>query len=148
MHLFEKRVFSESGSSELVKEQATFMQFSDLLEELEGTFSLPKYIMSLVRTSHILVILCLCLCCIYMLEYTHSIYAHVGGIEVEGDSTGTFFLSECLSFFTGASRIPPTGFDKACTLTFNGINVYPTASTCAFILTLPTLYYNSYPTFK
>ena len=63
MHVFEKRVFSESGSSELVKEQVTFMQFSDLLEELEGTFSLPKYIMWLVRTSHIQVILCFCLSC-------------------------------------------------------------------------------------
>ena len=108
------------------------------------------YILHRFPTSFAYLYACFCLSCIYnvMLQYTHAYYAHVGGIEGEGDSTGTFFLSECLSFFTGASRIPPIGFDKACTLTFNGINVYPTASTCAFILTLPTLYYNSYPTFK
>ena len=72
-----KRVFSESGSFELVKEQATFMQFSDLLEELEGTFSLPKYIMWLVRTSHIQVILCFCLSCTCYSIPMHIIPMHI-----------------------------------------------------------------------
>ena len=29
-------MFSESGSSDLVKEQGTYIHFSDFLEELEG----------------------------------------------------------------------------------------------------------------
>ena len=29
-------------------------------------------------------------------------------------------LHDCLSFFTGARDIPPTGFDDMCTLNFNG----------------------------
>ena len=36
MHLFENNTFSEAGSSELVKEQSTYMLFRDMLEELEG----------------------------------------------------------------------------------------------------------------
>ena len=36
MCLFKNRVFSQNGSSELVKEQATYIFFSDFLEELEG----------------------------------------------------------------------------------------------------------------
>ena len=36
INLFKKRVFSDIGSSQLVKEQATYMLFTDLLEELEG----------------------------------------------------------------------------------------------------------------
>ncbi|CAI8034740.1 G2/M phase-specific E3 ubiquitin-protein ligase [Geodia barretti] len=69
-----------------------------------------------------------------------------GGIEMEGERIVT--LGDCLSFFTGAQRIPPTGFIQACTLNFSDSNVYPTASTCALILTLPTLYHNSYSCFK
>ena len=60
----------------------------------------------------------------------------------------TVFLEDCLSFFTGARKIPPTRFIYACTLTFNNVNIYPTASTCALILTLPTQYYESYSVFK
>ena len=69
----------------------------------------------------------------------------LGGIEAEGRSIN---LNDCLSFFTGAQRLPPTGFNKECTLNFSDVNVYPTASTCALILTLPTLYQDSYETFK
>lgn len=64
------------------------------------------------------------------------------------DSDSVCDLSDCLSFFTGASRIPPTGFDSMCTLNFSRVNVYPTASTCSLILTLPTMYHNAYDTFK
>ena len=34
--LLEKSVFFEDGSSQLVKEMATYIHFCDLLEELEG----------------------------------------------------------------------------------------------------------------
>lgn len=105
MALFGNRAFSEKGSNEHVREQATYMLFSDLLEELEG------------------------------------------GIEVIGED-GTVGLSDCLSFFTGASRVPPVGFDTVCTLNFSPHNMYPTASTCALILTLPTMYHDQYSTFK
>ena len=36
MALFEKKIFSEAGTNELKREQATYMMLKDLLEELEG----------------------------------------------------------------------------------------------------------------
>lgn len=45
--------------------------------------------------------------------------------------------TDVLIFFTGASRIPPLGFPKSPTLNFSEENIYPTASTCALILTIP-----------
>ena len=53
-----------------------------------------------------------------------------------------------MPFFTAAERPPPTGFCKPCTLNFNALNVYPMASTCALVLTLPTMYYNTYHIFR
>ena len=64
------------------------------------------------------------------------------------DDEAPLGLGDCLSFFSGAERVPPAGFDKLCTLNFNSLNVYPTASTCALVLTLPTMYYNDYVTFR
>ena len=46
-------------------------------------------------------------------------------------------LPMVLAFFTGAESVPPTGFHDA-VLNFNPTNIYPTASTCAIELTLPT----------
>ena len=57
-------------------------------------------------------------------------------------------IGDCLALFTGAECIPPTGFDTNCTLNFNSSAVYPTASTCALLLTLPTKYYEDYYHFK
>ena len=34
--LLEKKVFSDRGSTEFTKEQATYLLFKDLLDELEG----------------------------------------------------------------------------------------------------------------
>ena len=51
-------------------------------------------------------------------------------------------LGDCLAFFTGASHIPATGFFVPCTLNFSCTNPYPTASTCALTLTLPTMYHD------
>ena len=60
----------------------------------------------------------------------------------------TLGLEDCLAFFTAAEKLPPAGFDRECSLTFNPSNIYPTASTCALVLTLPTLYYDTYDTFR
>ena len=74
---------------------------------------------------------------------------HIGGVATEEEDTSTLCdLSDCLSFFTGASIIPPTGFDTECTLNFNSVNVYPTASTCSLTLTLPSMFYGKYFAFK
>ena len=51
-----------------------------------------------------------------------------------------------LAFFTGADSIPPLGYSSV-VLNFNAKNHYPTASTCALELTLPTKYTN-YEQFK
>ena len=67
------------------------------------------------------------------------------------------YISECvtlatvLSFFTGAEEIPPNGYGTIIQphLNFNDIQPYPTASTCAIALTLPTRYYDQpYENFK
>ena len=55
-------------------------------------------------------------------------------------------LKTILAFFTGADCIPPLGY-KSATLTFNPRDPYPTASTCAIQLTLPTKY-SDYDDFK
>ena len=55
-------------------------------------------------------------------------------------------LKMILSFFTGADCIPPLKYRSAF-LHFNPNNHYPTASTCAIQLTLPTKY-ESYDEFK
>ena len=41
---------------------------------------------------------------------------------------------------SGANRIPPLGFPKSPTLQFSEDNLYPTATTCAPTLTIPTRY--------
>ena len=76
-------------------------------------------------------------CCTTYICNCSVLCCNVGGIEAERQEIG---LGDCLSFFTGASRIPPTGFDDICTLNFNNVNVFQTASTCALTLTLPTRY--------
>ena len=69
----------------------------------------------------------------------------IGGVQAGGDDEDIYVLnlSDCLSFFTGANRVPPTGFN-ACTLNFSSTNIFPTASTCALTLTLPTKYHDNY----
>lgn len=60
-------------------------------------------------------------------------------------------LEMVLSFFTGAEEVPPNGYGplvQPC-LNFNDTQPYPTASTCAIALTLPTKYYDQpYEKFK
>ena len=68
---------------------------------------------------------------------------YIGGIDA--DDGEVLSVSNCLSFFTGTNKIPPTGFNSEYTLNFN---FFPTASMCALILTLSTLYYDCYTTFK
>lgn len=55
-------------------------------------------------------------------------------------------LDMVLSFFTGTDRVPPLGYPRV-VLSFNHSNPYPTSSTCAVELTLPTIY-QDYDTFK
>ncbi len=57
-------------------------------------------------------------------------------------------LSLVLSFFSGSEVIPPQGFPNKPTLNFNADDPFPTASTCAIELTLPTKYSDGYSNFK
>jgi len=50
-------------------------------------------------------------------------------------------------FFSGAFGIPPAGYDVDPFIYFSDKNLYPTASTCALQLTLPTRY-SDYSSFK
>ena len=128
MGLFQFRMFSEAGTSELHKEQATYMHFRDLLEELESELLLGGLLTSCDIFS--------CTCVL------------LDGVQAEGDETApVLHLGDCLSFFTGANRIPPIGF-HGCTLNFSSSSIFPTASTCALTLTLPTKYYDNYHEFK
>lgn len=60
-------------------------------------------------------------------------------------------LETVLMFFTGGEEIPPTGYGalvQPC-LNFSCDQPYPTASTCAISLTLPTKYVGEpYSSFK
>jgi len=53
-----------------------------------------------------------------------------------------------LSFFTGAIKIPIGGFDCGATLSFSAQAYYPSTSTCALQLTLPTQIYNDELSFR
>ncbi len=55
-------------------------------------------------------------------------------------------LESILSFFTGSDTVPPLGYASV-TLSFNKHNIYPTSSTCAVELTLPTIH-KDFNTFK
>ena len=50
----------------------------------------------------------------------------------------TLTLEDILVFVTGADRIPPMGFEKKLTLSFDPESLYPIASTCSPTLYLPT----------
>lgn len=58
-------------------------------------------------------------------------------------------LETVLSFFTGSEEIPPNGYGVVVhpCINFNDDQPYPTASTCAITLTLPTKY-SVFSTFK
>ena len=58
MHLLEKRVYSESGSSNHVKEQGTYIHFCDFLEELEGNLISQFMLFALVHSLQFSVLLC------------------------------------------------------------------------------------------
>ena len=59
---------------------------------------------------------------------------------------GKVTLPVIMVFFTGAEEMPPLGFPHDPVLNFADA-LYPTASTCAIQLTLPTKY-TDYPAFK
>ena len=40
-----------------------------------------------------------------------------------------------MNFFSGATDVPPAGYEVDPTINFNDNNVYPTSSTCALQLT-------------
>ena len=52
-----------------------------------------------------------------------------------------------MNFFSGATGVPPAGYDMDPAIFFSDDNLYPTASTCALQLTLPTRY-SDYKPFK
>ena len=49
-------------------------------------------------------------------------------------------LEDILVFVTGADHVPPMGFGKKLTLSFDAENRFPVASTCSMTLYLPTQY--------
>ena len=53
-----------------------------------------------------------------------------------------------LSLSSGAEEIQENGFPHEPVLSFNPTDVFPTASTCAIELTLPTMYSDNYYKFK
>ena len=83
--------------------------------------------------------------CYLIFLYSVSGRANQDELEYDADS-GPLSLKTVLVFFTGADSIPPLGYSSA-TLNFNPTNQYPTASTCAIALSLPTKY-TEYRQFK
>ena len=56
--VMQKRVYSESGSSNHVKEQGTYIHFCDFLEELEGNLISQFMLFALVHSLQFSVLLC------------------------------------------------------------------------------------------
>ena len=57
-------------------------------------------------------------------------------------------LEDILIFFSGASQVPPLGFEKHPTLTFNHYGRLATAFTCDVQLRIPTIHGRSYANFR
>ena len=112
--LFTKVDFSEAGSNERLKEEATYMLFMDFLQDCEGKLFFAVMTIALKR------------------------YYFPSDGEISGTS-----LQHVLSFFTGAECLPPIGFDMEAKMHFNPVSTFPTASTRALVLTLPTKYHNN-----
>ena len=108
--------FSTQGSSEREREQSVYMFFLDLLHECEGIYMY------------------------YNLQMVQSLYNTVSA----DNSESTLQLGDVLSFFTGADRLPPMGLPHTASIYFSSVTEYPTASTCAFHLVLPTKHWNNY----
>ena len=53
---------------------------------------------------------------------------------------GNLSLETVMCFFSGACNVPPAGYDVDPAIYFSNECNYPTASTCALQLTLPTCY--------
>ena len=64
------------------------------------------------------------------------------------DGASEVSVEDVLIFFSGAASIPPLRFDTEPALYFNPKSWYPTASTCAVTLTLPTKYHDNYADFR
>ena len=67
-------------------------------------------------------------------------------VFIIGDDENSVKLETIVAFFTGADAVPPLGYPSI-TLHFSEENIYPTASTCAIVLTLPTKH-QTYDVFK
>ena len=57
-------------------------------------------------------------------------------------------LHDVLSFLTGADQLPPLGLPYSPSMYFSETNQFPTASTCAIHMCLPTMYWNDYSKFR
>jgi hypothetical protein len=64
------------------------------------------------------------------------------GVIISVQFAGTSVsIAMIMNFFCGSESVPPCGFPPGKpVLSFNAQNPYPTASTCAIELTLPTRY--------
>ena len=80
----------------------------------------------------------------YNLQMVQSLYNTV----FADNSESTLQLGDVLSFFTGADRLSPIGLPHTASIYFSSVTEYPTASTCAFHLVLPTKHWNNYEAFK
>ncbi len=111
--------YSENGTTNKIKEVDTYIQFGDYLEECKGNIQVIKRVKDMF---------------------------YVINIHISRWWRGS--LRRCVKFFCGASKIPPLGFDSTPALSFSDSAIYPTASTCALHLTLPTKYHSNYSLFK
>lgn len=70
------------------------------------------------------------------------IYLNTNGLSSFVAVNSEVTLEELLVFFSGCNKIPPCGFGDRPRLNFSSEDVFPTASTCVPMLTLPTRYHN------
>ena len=83
--------------------------------------------------------------CFFWVNYARLLYFH---FAADDDDDAEVSLSTVLSFFTGADVPPPLGFHPA-TLKFSEVVAeFPTASSCALELTLPTKHHNNPDMFR
>ena len=110
--------FSIQGSNAREAEEAIAIRWNEFLTEVGKGLAckLPKGVFLYQWLSNVFNTAC-------------SIYSLNGDVEV-----CPLTLHDVLVFVTGADQIPPMGFDKKLTISFDHCTPYPIASTCSLTI--------------
>ena len=134
-------LYAAKGTNLRPGQEQAYIHFADFLDECFGMFKLQ--FMFYLTLSHVhpkLHSLFLSLSCHNPLPPPTPLPTSDGDIPCS--------IEDILVFCTGASQVPPLGFEKYPTLTYHYEGILATASTCDIQLKLPVAHGGDYVKFK